>query len=205
MAAGANSSSGRWRCLFLVLLFLALAGEVSAATGEVTITNPVPGSSGIYEATKDFVVQGTYIMTEDSTPAAGLGTWEPCKDLYPSMGGRAWFAPACWDTDQWMGTHATLVYELDGVRKGNLGDVKYWTGPNPGNELGQLKSFSRVVSISGLTPRPYHTVKVFLEDVFGVYCYYRLNNAVPTFCPSGGACASATVAFTTPTDIPPLV
>lgn len=205
MAAAANPGGRWWQGLFLLFLLVAMTVEVSAATGEVTITGPVPGASGIYEATKDFVVQGTYSMTEDSTPAAGSGTWEPCKDLYPSMGGRAWFAPACWDTDQWMGTHATLVYEVDGVRKGNLGDIKYWTGPNPGNELGQFKSFSRVVSISGLTPRPYHTVKVFLEDKFGVSCYYSLSNAAPTFCPSGGACASATVAFTTPTDIPPLV
>ena len=202
MAAAANPGSRWWQGLFLLFLLVAMTGEVSAATGEVTITGPVPGPSGIYEATKDFVVQGTYIMTEDSTPAAGFGTWEPCKGLYPYMGAKAWFAPACWDADQWVGTHATLVYEVDGVRKRSLGDVKYWSGPNPGNELGQLKSFSTVVSISGLTPRPYHTVKLILEDKFGVSCYSSPNNAAPTFCPSGGACASATLAFRTPTDIP---
>jgi len=204
MVAARTSRSRWWQGLFLLLLLVAMTGETWAATGQVTITGPVPGPSGSYETNGDFVIQGTCIMTEDSTPVPGVGTWEPCKELYPYMGGRAWFAPACWNTAQWVGTHATLVYEVDGARKGSLDEVKYWSGPNPGNELGQLKGFSTVVNISGLKPRPYHTVKVFLEDRFGVSCYYSLYNADPIFCPSGGGFASATLTFITPDDSPPV-
>jgi hypothetical protein len=69
MVAAVNRDGRGWRGLFLVLLLVTMAGEVSAATGEVTITGPVPGPNGIHEATQDFVIQGTYIMTEDGSPA----------------------------------------------------------------------------------------------------------------------------------------
>ena len=75
MATTANPSDRRWRSLFLVLVLFAITGEVLAATGQVTITGPVPGPNGIYEATGDFFVVGTYMMSEDNTPT-GTGTYD---------------------------------------------------------------------------------------------------------------------------------
>jgi len=204
MATTANPSRRRWRSLFLVLVLFAITGEVLAATGQVTITGPVPGPNGIYEATGDFFVVGTYMMSEDNTPT-GTGTYEGCKNVYPYMNGKAAFSPTYFDTVQWFGIYATLSSGVDGKPGVKIDQLEYWGGPNPHSDLGQTKTFSAWVSTSGLPAKPFHTVKVYLEDLFSVSCY---KGAVKTDSPvraTGDIFASATFTFRTPTDIPPFV
>jgi Domain of unknown function (DUF6531) len=204
MAATANPSGRRWQGLFLLLLFVAMTGEVSAATGQVTITGPVPGPNGIYEATGDFFVVGTYVMTEDDTPR-GDGTWESCKTSFPDLNGRARFWSDYFDTVQWEGIYATLRSGVDGKPGVKIDQLEYWYGPNPHSDLGQTKTFSARVSIGGLPARPFHTVKVYLEDLFSVSCYkgaVKTDDPIPA---TGDIFASATLTFRTPTDIPPFV
>jgi YD repeat-containing protein len=204
MAAAANSGGRWWRSLFLVLLLLAMTGEAWAATGAVTISGPVPGPEGIYEATGDFSVAGTYTMSEDETPR-GDGIWEPCTKNYPGLNGRARFSPDYFDTVQWEGIYATLNSGVDGKPGVEISQLEYWYGPNPHSDLGETKTFSARVSVSGLPARPFHTVTVYLEDLFSVWCYKGAVKTDGPFRETGDIFASATLMFRTPTDIPPFV
>ncbi|MBW2069743.1 MAG: hypothetical protein JRI89_00665, partial [Deltaproteobacteria bacterium] len=65
MAAPATKKIGYLAIILCSLILMVPSLEVWGASGTVTIDEP---SVNPYEATGDFTVEGTYIMSEDETP-----------------------------------------------------------------------------------------------------------------------------------------
>ena len=113
MIKGAQKKSAQIRWIFIVslsLIAMGLSHETWGAAGQVFIS--APASVGTVEVAGDFVIEGTFLMTEDDTPT-GEGYWESCESRWPSQNGRAAFSPDYWDTIWWDGTHAELYVLID--------------------------------------------------------------------------------------------
>ncbi len=147
--------------LFIVLLFFNVP-NLLAASGSISITSHDVSQQPC--VTGNFAVSGSFIVTEDNTPNETVLDSPYCNtgskpDRYIPfivlpMSNR---------------THANLYYQIDSLPSRHLKRVEssYLTG---WTHIGQARWFSFTVPVSTLSPG-FHTLKVYLEDMFGVYCY----------------------------------
>ncbi len=153
------------RILNLLLIFVAILPPAFSwgANGIITVNSPASD----YVATSFFTILGRYTLTEDSAPQQTFNPMipngAPCNPGWSLQGLQPWdYNPV-----QGAGTRAQLHYEIDGVYKGFLSEVSISVY---GDQLGLEQGFSVTTGITGFTSGSLHTVRFYLQDIYGAGC-----------------------------------
>lgn len=155
-------------CIFLpfvIFLFSLLCPVAWGASGSVTITSPDPNQ--VYETETNFTVKGTYRM--DSNDSGSI--WVPAGDSrLPNCTYGGWIYPGGYYNGDWGEETIGIVnYTVDGVNKGQIGDI--WSNVWGYDNIGDDNSFNASVKISGLDTETDHTVVINLQKAWGARCY----------------------------------